>query len=176
MDRGAWRTARGWGYALKRTILLLLAVAVAGCEAPPPTEEAWKAARGPGGVNPDLNGVWQALNEANWDIERHMARSSVELRDGPMGPVPSIATLRMGTLASVPPGLGVVDGGRLPYKPEALAKRDENRARWSELDPEVKCYLPGIPRANSWASRSRSSRARTALSSSTSTRASTATS
>ena len=132
----------------KATALALLAFGVAGCEAPPAADEPWQAPRGPGGVNPDLNGVWQALNEANWDIERHMARASLEMRDGPISPVPSVATLRMGTLASVPPGLGVVDGGRLPYKPEALAKRDENRARWSELDPEVKCYLPGIPRAN----------------------------
>ena len=111
-------------------------------------QSQWKAPRGPGGVNPDLNGVWQALNEANWDIERHMARASTQLREGPMGPVPSIPTLRMGAVAAVPPSLGVVVGGKLPYKPEALAKRDANRANWSELDPEVKCYLPGIPRAN----------------------------
>ena len=52
-------------------------------------EEAWKAPRGPGGVNPDLNGVWQALNEAHWDIEQHLARASVQLREGPMGPVPA---------------------------------------------------------------------------------------
>jgi hypothetical protein len=95
-----------------------------------------------------LNGVWQALNEANWDIERHMARASVQLRAGPMGPVASIPTLRMGAVASVPPSLGVVVGGKLPYRPEAAQKRDENRANWSELDPEVKCFLPGIPRAN----------------------------
>ena len=111
-------------------------------------EEAWKAPRGPGGVNPDLNGVWQALNEAHWDIEQHLARASVQLREGPMGPVPAIPTLRMGAVAAVPPSLGVVKGGILPYRPEALAKRDANRAAWSELDPEVKCYLPGIPRAN----------------------------
>ena len=114
----------------------------------PVAQGEWKAPRGPGGVNPDLNGVWQALNEANWDIERHMARASTQLRAGPMGPVPSIPTLRMGAVAAVPPSLGVVVGGKLPYKPEALAKRDENRANWSELDPEVKCFLPGIPRAN----------------------------
>jgi len=112
------------------------------------SNEPYKAPRGPGGVNPDLNGVWQALNEANWDIERHMARASVQLRAGPMGPVASIPTLRMGAVASVPPSLGVVVGGKLPYRPEAAQKRDENRANWSELDPEVKCFLPGIPRAN----------------------------
>lgn len=112
------------------------------------TQENWQAPRGPGGVNPDLNGIWQALNEANWDIERHMARASVQLRDGPMGPVPSIPTLRMGAVAAVPASLGVVVGGKIPYKPAALAQRDANRANWAELDPEVKCFLPGIPRAN----------------------------
>jgi hypothetical protein len=111
------------------------------------SNEPWKAPRGPGGINPDLNGIWQALNEANYDIERHVAQASLELREGPLGPVPSIATLRMGVVAAVPPSLGVVVGGKLPYKPEALAKRDANRAKWSELDPEVKCFLPGIPRA-----------------------------
>ena len=114
----------------------------------PVAQGQWKAPRGPGGVNPDLNGVWQALNEANWDIERHMARASTQMREGPMGPVPSIPTLRMGAVAAVPPSLGVVVGGKLPYKPEALAQRDANRANWSALDPEVKCFLPGIPRAN----------------------------
>ncbi len=111
------------------------------------SNEPWKAPRGPGGINPDLNGIWQALNEANYDIERHVAQASLELREGPLGPVPSIATLRMGVVAAVPPSLGVVVGGKLPYKPEALAKREANRAKWSELDPEVKCFLPGIPRA-----------------------------
>jgi hypothetical protein len=41
----------------------------------------------------------------------------------------------------------VVDGGTIPYKPEAKAVRDENRAKYLERDPEVKCYLPGVPRA-----------------------------
>ena len=131
----------------KAVSLALMAFVVVGCETPD-MEQPSQAPRGPGGTNPDLNGVWQALNEANWDIERHRARASLQLRDGPMGPVPAVPTLPMGTVAAVPPSLGVVDGGKLPYKPEALAERDANRARWSELDPEVKCFLPGIPRAN----------------------------
>ena len=126
----------------------LLFLVCLGCAPAAEQTGEWQAPRGPGGVHPDLNGVWQALNEANWDIERHMARASVQLREGPMGPVASIPTLYMGATASVPPSLGVVVGGKLPYKPEALATRDANRADWSALDPEVKCYLPGIPRAN----------------------------
>ncbi len=110
-------------------------------------DDPYVAPRGPGGVHPDLNGVWQALNEANYDIERHMARPSMGLREGPHGPVPDLKTLYIGAVASVPPSLGVVEGGKIPYTPEALAKRDENRAHWAERDPEVKCFLPGVPRA-----------------------------
>ena len=106
------------------------------------------APRGPGGVHPDLNGIWQALNEANYDIELHLARPSMQLREGPHGPVPSLETYKLGAVVSVPPGLGVVEGGKIPYTPEALEKKLENQADWINRDPEVKCYLPGVPRAN----------------------------
>ena len=106
------------------------------------------APRGPGGVHPDLNGIWQALNEANHDIELHLARPSMQLRAGPHGPVPSLETYQLGAVVSVPPGMGVVEGGKIPYTPEALAKKLENQADWINRDPEVKCYLPGVPRAN----------------------------
>jgi hypothetical protein len=107
----------------------------------------YKAPRGPGGVHPDLNGYWQALGSAHYDLERHMARSSLEEREGPRGPVPSKGTVAMGIIAAVPPGLGVVEGGKIPYTTDALVKRDENRANWLQRDPEIKCYLPGVPRA-----------------------------
>jgi hypothetical protein len=96
---------------------------------------------------PDLNGIWQALNTANYDLEPHLARPALALREGPMGPVPEVNVLALGAVGSVPAGLGVVEGGEIPYKPEARAKRDENRAHWLERDPEIKCYLPGVPRA-----------------------------
>lgn len=108
----------------------------------------YKAPRGPDGKHPDLNGIWQAMNEAHWDLERHMARAGVQLREGPMGPVPAVPVLRMGAVASVPPGIGVIKGGgRIPYTEAALKLRQENAADWANRDPEVKCYLPGIPRA-----------------------------
>ncbi len=109
--------------------------------------EPYKAPRGPDGIHPDLNGIWQALNSAHYNLESHVAGASVEVRDGPHGPVPSQATLAMGSLAAIPPGLGVVVGGKIPYLEGAAAKRAENQANWAKLDPEVKCYLPGIPRA-----------------------------
>jgi hypothetical protein len=96
---------------------------------------------------PDLNGVWQALNEANYDIELHNARPALALRPGPYGPVPAAQVLALGAVGAVPPGLGVVEGGELPYKPEALAQRNKNRENWLNSDPEIKCYLPGVPRA-----------------------------
>ena len=96
---------------------------------------------------PDLNGIWQALNEANYDIEAHEARAALALRPGPYGPVPAAQVLALGAVGAVPPGLGVVEGGALPYKPEALAQRNKNRENWLTLDPEIKCYLPGVPRA-----------------------------
>ena len=96
---------------------------------------------------PNLNGIWQALNSANYDIERHLARPAMELRDGPHGPLPSVALLALGAVGAVPAGMGVVDGGTIPYTPEALTLKQENRANWLERDPEIKCYLPGVPRA-----------------------------
>src|ERR1700722_16056582 len=96
--------------------------------------------------HPDLNGIWQALNEANYHIEAPVARAALALRPGPYGPVPAVPVLALGAVGSVPPGLGVVDG-ELPYKPEALAKKKQNRENWLTSDPEIKCYLPGVPRA-----------------------------
>lgn len=105
------------------------------------------AGRAPRGARPDLNGIWQALNEANYDIEAHQARPAMAVRPGPYGPVPAAAVLALGASGAVPPGLGVVEGGAIPYKPEALSQKKKNQENWLTLDPEIKCYLPGVPRA-----------------------------
>lgn len=98
--------------------------------------------------HPDFSGIWQTLNEANYDIEPHIARHSLQMREGPINPVPSIPTLRMGAVGAVPGSMGViVGGGGIPYTPEARALKEENMTNWSTRDPEVKCYLPGVPRA-----------------------------
>ncbi len=106
---------------------------------------AYRAPRAADG-HPDLNGIWQAMNEANFDIEMHMARPAMQVRPGPYGPVPAPPVLALGAVGAVPPGIGVVEG-ELPYKPEALTQRNKNRENWVTSDPEVKCYLPGVPRA-----------------------------
>ncbi len=111
------------------------------------TPAAYRAPRTADG-KPDLNGIWQSLSGANYDIEAHMARPAMALRPGPYGPVPAAPVLALGAVGAVPPGMGIVEGGPIPYKPEALAKRKENQEKWLERDPEIKCYLPGVPRAN----------------------------
>lgn len=121
--------------------LMSTAIAPLSGQQPP----AYRAPRGADG-HPDLSGIWQALNEANYDIEMHMARPALQVRPGPSGPVPAPPVLALGAVASVPPGVGVVDGA-LPYKPEALEQRNRNRENWITSDPEIKCYLPGVPRA-----------------------------
>ena len=83
--------------------------------------------------SPDLNGIWQSINTANWNIDPHAAGPSM--------------VRELGAIAAVPAGLGVVEGGEIPYRPEARAQRDENFANRLELDPEIRCYLPGVPRA-----------------------------
>jgi len=93
---------------------------------------AYKAPRTPDG-KPDLNGIWQAINTANWDIQDHPARQGI--------------VLSLGAAFSVPGGLGVVDGNEIPYQPWALAKKTENAQRWLTADPEIKCFMPGVPRA-----------------------------
>ena len=96
---------------------------------------------------PNLNGIWQAMTTANWNIEAHNAEA---------GPHPEI----MGAWGAQPGGIGIVEGGTIPYKPEALERRQENFKnrmvvkvtndphRFDTGDPELQCYRPGVPRAN----------------------------
>jgi hypothetical protein len=83
---------------------------------------------------PNLNGIWQVLNTANWDLRAHAA-------------APGTAVVELGAIGAEPPGLDVVEGNAIPYQPWAATKQKENAAHWLTADPELKCYLPGIPRA-----------------------------
>ena len=71
---------------------------------------------------PDLSGIWQVMNTAEWDIQDHQARPDA------------------------PAGLGVVEGDQIPYQPWAAAKKKENFEKRATEDPLAKCYLPGVPR------------------------------
>jgi hypothetical protein len=97
---------------------------------------------------PDFNGIWQALGNAYWDIEPHLARPALAMQEGPVVPVPANEVVALGAVGSVPSGMGIVVGGEIPYLPEALEARNANREDWLNRDPEIKCYLPGVPRAN----------------------------
>jgi hypothetical protein len=107
---------------------------------------------------PDLNGVWQALNTANYDIQDHPARPAMALipapaRSGAPGTgratptdLPAAPVRALGAVGGVPAGRGVVEGNEIPYQPWAAARRKENADNWLTRDPEIKCYLPGVPR------------------------------
>jgi hypothetical protein len=106
---------------------LLMTAAALGGQTP-----AYRAPRA-GDGKPDLNGIWQAMNSANWNIEAHSAGPSL--------------VQELGAIGAAPGGLGIVEGGSVPYRSEALAKKKENQANRLKLDPEIRCYLPGVPRA-----------------------------
>ena len=82
---------------------------------------------------PDLNGVWQALGSAHWNLEGQNAFK---------GP----ATDVLGALGGIPAGISYIEGEAIPYTQAALVQREANREEWNKLDPAVKCYIPGIPR------------------------------
>lgn len=110
-----------------------LAVLLIGC-----STVADSNTEGEGGVvakvsPPDINGVWQAVGNAHWNLEGQTAFK---------GP----ATHLLGALGGVPASLNYVEGGEIPYTDEARKQRDQYRAEWNQWDPVVKCYIPGIPR------------------------------
>ncbi len=114
-------------------------------------DQAPRPAQTPDG-RPNFNGVWQANNEAHWDLEAHEARPGMVMQEGvypyEYARVPAAPVVALGAAAGVPASLGVVQGdGRIPYRPEALQVKQENGQNWIDRDPELKCYLPGTPRA-----------------------------
>jgi hypothetical protein len=119
-----------------------------------PSSEASQVAAVPRTADgkPDFSGIWQALNEAHWDLEAHQARPAAVTQQGvypyEYARVPAAPVLALGAAAGVPGSVGVVEGdGKIPYTPEAAKIKTENGEHWIDRDPELKCYLPGIPRA-----------------------------
>ena len=114
--------------------VVLVVAALVGSQGLPEAQQAPapRIARMPDG-KPNLNGIWQSLNSANYDLEDHEAYAGQLTASGAVGAAPA--------------GYGFVEGGEIPYKTEALAKRKANFEQRLKLDPEVKCYLPGVPRA-----------------------------
>src|SRR5215510_8618248 len=83
--------------------------------------------------HPNLNGVWQAIGTAYWNLEDHSAAAT--------------PFWQLGAMFAVPAGQSVVVGGTIPYLPAGLKKREENMKGWPKSDPEAKCYMAGIPRS-----------------------------
>jgi hypothetical protein len=71
---------------------------------------------------PDLQGIWQVLNSAEFDLLDH------------------------GASLEAPAGRSVVEGNEIPYRPEALAQRRDNFAKRATADPNRTCSFPGVPR------------------------------
>ena len=135
-------------------------VAVIWTQVPPVTgqTEPYRAPRAADG-RPDLNGVWQALATANDDLQAHPARPAYALMPAPphtaapgLGrakpiELPAPAVRPLGAAGGVPAGDGVVEGNEIPYQPWAAARKKENVEHWLERDPEIRCFMPGVPRA-----------------------------
>ena len=100
------------------------------------TRSAGQAARPARTANgqPNFNGVWQALNEANWDLQAHEARAGMVTQKGvydyEYARVPAAPVVALGAAAGVP---GPWASGRrsIPYKPEAAASKGRGQR---ELD------------------------------------------
>lgn len=122
--------------------MAVAALLIAGTGVVAPSASAQKAkasATAPAtiGGHPNLNGVWQTMSGADFGLEPH----SAETAPG------SKSERELGALAAIPANLGVVEGGAIPYLPEARQVRDANAKLGPMKDPEANCYLPGIPRA-----------------------------
>lgn len=127
-----------WGKQAVWTILLAAGIAVAHAQTAPARI----------GGRPNLNGIWMAMNTANWDLQDHAARPLVGQPGFVQGStVLAAPVLALGSMGWMPGGAGIVDGGEIPYQPWAAKRKEENQANWIDRDPELKCFQPGIPRA-----------------------------
>ena len=120
-----------WESVIKMSVVAGVAAATFALVSSPPVEgQARTSAIPRANGKPDMNGIWQTLNTANWDIQAHSAKPALAMRPGPVVPIPAKEVLAFGAVGSVPSGLGVVDGNELPYTPEALKKKQEKQENW----------------------------------------------
>ena len=68
---------------------------------------------------PDLNGIWEVRAKIDADLEARINGKSVIVEPA---------------------------DGRIPYKPEALARKKENNRTRATADTQARCYMPGVPR------------------------------
>src|SRR5882757_7786011 len=117
---------------MRPTFALLAVCALLAANAHAQSERAKDIPRLANG-KPNLSGVWQAQTTANWNLLTHGASA------GPPA---------YGALLATPPGYGIVDGDEIPYLPAAATQQKSNYDKRFKEDPEAKCYMPGVPRAN----------------------------
>ena len=128
-EQGRLRKLRNVSTVARRTSLLVVASVASTLVAQPSAQRATSPAQAPAG-RPDLQGIWQVLNTAAWDIQDHAG-----------GRFPGLPAR-----FSVPAGQGVVEGNDIPYMPWALEQKRKNYENRMTADPEAQCYLPGVPR------------------------------
>jgi hypothetical protein len=140
--------SKSFAIAVPAAIVAVGVFAVVATQKATPVSAADQPASGRIAGKPDLSGIWEANNTANWDLQTHEARPMVAQQGlTPNSVVLAAPVLALGSIGWVPPGLGIVEGEEIPYKPWAAARKKENLANWIDRDPEIKCFQPGIPRA-----------------------------
>ena len=97
---------------------------------------------------PNFSGIWQANNEANWDLQAHAALPAAVTQQGiypyDYARVPAAPVLALGAAGAVPGSLGVVQGdGQIPYKPEALADEEGERGALDRPRPGAQVLPAG---------------------------------
>src|SRR5712692_9366381 len=125
MRRPSRTLKAGMSVALVPVVLFAFSLATGQAQTPP-------VPRMPDG-KPNLTGVWQALGTAHWDIQDQSAQAG--------------SFYQLGAIGAIPGGRTIVDGNEIPYQSWAAEKKKENFANRLTQDPEIKCYLPGVPRA-----------------------------
>lgn len=125
LDQAAMR--RAWASpltALFATAVLLLSFLASPSQAAPPAARTSASSAKIPRLNgkPDFSGIWQTTSAADFDLEPHAGRHDA------------------------PPGPGIVEGGRIPYLPQALEQRKKNFEARGIADPRLKCFTLGVPR------------------------------
>jgi len=105
-------------------LLAMLAAAAAAQTANSPA--SFSPGRLSDGKTPDFRGIWQVRDTAFANIEGHAAEKGIAASK---------------SLVVDPPD------GKIPYKPDSLAKRQMNARARATADPSLKCYQAGVPRA-----------------------------
>jgi hypothetical protein len=107
-------------------LLLAASIAVFPVAAQPAKGDPFSPPRLSDGKTPDFRGIWQAQGTAYVNLEGHPGGKGIAASKSAVVDPPD---------------------GKIPYRPDALAKRDENYRTRTTADPSLKCFQAGVPRA-----------------------------